>query len=454
VKRGEGRSRLDVFYHKLEFQQLEKELQQHSESLISLKALSTSFTNGDHGGLDYVAEGVRYLRGQSVTEEGLDLSDELYISPEDHQRMIRSEVIAGDVLLTIAGSIGNACVVRGVERANINQAIVKIRPMPEVDADYLAAYLNSKYGKFQTLRLANGAVQLNVNFSEVGNILIYLPTLDVQKTLIAELDTARQLRHARLSQADELLSSLDTYLLGQLGLKPPTEDKRPSFAVRLSQLRGKRLDATSYQPLFAQEDALSVLVKPLRQIANIDSNRISAPTDEDTLVPYIGLPECSLTEVRKVLMRPYKEVKGRSVVRPGDILFARIEPSVFNKKYVLADDLKGHSYAYTSTEFYVVRAKETEVLQQYLYALFFCSFIFVQVKGKTTGSSGRRRIDSEMFRDLQIPIPSEPNFDTQKEIISEFMHRRTEVRKLREEAAKEWAEAKARFEYRLIGEEA
>lgn len=92
--------------------------------------------------MKYVEHGIRYLRGQSVTEEGLDLKDELYISTEDHGRMIRAEVIPRDVLLTIAGSIGNCCVVRGIERANINQAIVKIRPSVHVDSDYLSIFLN------------------------------------------------------------------------------------------------------------------------------------------------------------------------------------------------------------------------------------------------------------------------------------------------------------------------
>ncbi|MEH1893071.1 MAG: restriction endonuclease subunit S [Nostoc sp.] len=222
VKRNKLTKRLDVFYHKPEFYLLENQLHKLENQIVSLKNLSIAFTNGDHGGLTYTESGIRYLRGQSVIENGLELTnDELYISLDDHQRMIRSEVIPGDVLLTIAGSIGNSCVVRGIERANINQAIVKIRPISSVDPDYLAVFLNSDYGKLQTRRLANGAVQLNVNFSEVEDIKVLLPDLEVQRSLVAEIEKrrteARQLRQKAEAEWEAAKSRFERKLLGEEG---------------------------------------------------------------------------------------------------------------------------------------------------------------------------------------------------------------------------------------------
>lgn len=186
----------------------------------------------------------------------------------------------------------------------------------------------------------------------------------------------------------------------------------------------------------------------LQDLAGIDAHPSDKPDSDDTFVPYIGLPECDLTEVREVAMRPYYEVKGRSIVRPGDILFARIEPSVFNKKYVLVEDLRGHASAYTSTEFYVVTPKRGVAVADYLYATFFCSFVFAQIKGKTTGSSGRRRLDAQMFRTLQIPLP---DLTTQEEIAAEIRRRRGRARALRAEAEQGWAEARRWFEEQLLG---
>ena len=161
-------------------------------------------------------------------------------------------------------------------------------------------------------------------------------------------------------------------------------------------------------------------------------------------------PECDLNDVREVATRTYKEARGRSVAHVGDILFARIEPSVFNKKYVYVEHLGNHDYAYLSTEFYAVRANGNEDDQKYLYAMFQSAFVFNQVRGKTTGSSGRRRIDPDMFASLLIPWPDDV---VRKKIAYEVTRRRESARRLREEAVHLWNDAKRCFEEKLLGPE-
>jgi type I restriction enzyme S subunit len=148
----------------------------------------------------------------------------------------------------------------------------------------------------------------------------------------------------------------------------------------------------------------------LNKLAEINPYRRIDNLSLDTKVPYVGLPETANMEVKTVLERPYKEVKGRNIIKKGDILFARIEPSIFNKKYIFVDNLKGYDYAFTSTEFYIVRAKK-DVNPKYLFYMFFMTDVFSQVLGRTTGSTGRRRLDKGVFENLLIPsfIPSVQN---------------------------------------------
>jgi type I restriction enzyme, S subunit len=427
---------------------LDAALVSHATRVTRLESIAAGLTNGDHGGIKYTATGVRYLRGQAVTEFGLDLSrDELYISEEEHVRMQRSEVLPGDVLYTIAGSTGNACVVSGLDRANINQAIVRIRPSNCVDPQYLADFLNSSLGRLQGERKANGGVQLNINFSEVKSLQVIVPSLDIQHRMVAELDIARAERDRALAEAEQLLDSFDNYLLSSLGLTLASDKFRQSFAVRLGAIRGRRFDPPAYQPLLSKYQRPSVPLSRLEELAEINSHSIEKPEDDETLVPYVGLPECDQTEVREVVLRPFREVKGRSVIRPGDILFARIEPSIFNKKYVLVEDLKGYDFAYTSTEFYVVTPRAEHAIGEYLYAMFFCSFVYAQTKGMTTGSSGRRRLDPGLFRSLLIPAPE---IGKQLLIAEEAVHRRKKARQLHNQAEIVWRDARARFEQQLL----
>lgn len=402
---------------------------------------------------------MRYLRGQSVTEEGLDLKDELYISPEDHARMIRAEVIPEDVLLTIAGSIGNCCVVRGIERANINQAIVKIRPSLHVNSDYLSIFLNSKYGKFQTSRLANGAVQLNVNFSEVGDIQVLLPSIDIQESLVTEIEAARQSRKQKLAQADELLSSLDGYLLDQLGLNMPQESDKKVFAICLGQIKS-RLDSHSNQPRFRKLiEVLKSHKFPCVTLSSVTTDIFSgitpksggdAYTDQLGGIPFIRSGEITkdgrVTEDNAVYIKPeiHQGLMRRSQLQKDDLLIAIVGATigsvgVYNRS----------TPANINQAIAAVRLDTNKILPDFA-RWFLASPIGQGILDYLKRPVARANINLEEIGEILILMPS---LEIQRSVIEQVDHRRLEMRRLRQEAETEWETAKTRFEQKLLGEE-
>jgi hypothetical protein len=199
-------------------------------------------------------------------------------------------------------------------------------------------YFYSKTNRYKAWvqSMQRPAGQLNINKEEFKSFAIPVIDTGEQDKLIKALSKRRMERDAKLAEADALLSGIDEFVLGELGLPKPKEDGRMVFAVRLGQLLGNRLDPPAYRPFFEKGKPFKTPTKPLGAVAMIDENPKTPLNDTDSLVPYVGLPECEDTRVREIDMRQYSEVRGRSVAFPGDILFARIEPSVFNKKYVLA----------------------------------------------------------------------------------------------------------------------
>lgn len=437
---------------------LEKKLNQIEQSIVSLKDLAASFTNGDHGGINYTKDGVRYLRGQSVTEQGLEFTDERYISIEDHTRMIRAEVIPGDVLLTIAGSIGNCCVVRGVERANINQAIVKIRPSASFDSDYLSIFLNSRYGKFQINRLANGAVQLNVNFSEVGDIQVVIPSLEIQRSLVAEIEAARQIKTQKLAQADELLSSLDVYLLARLGLSTLQEDYQNAYAIKLSQIRNGRYDSWYHAPRFIKiAKELEKCNFPLTSLGNIVLNPVGGATPRrsdselytDTGVKFLRILnvkpyEIDLTDIKFIVDLVHAGELARSQLKKDDILMTitgRVGTAAVVTQEILPANINQHIVR--------LRIQRTDCLPTYL-AAYLNSSIGLNLSNRSVTGGTRIALDYEAIRNLQVPLPP---LDIQKSIINEVETRRIKAQQLRQEADIEWDAAKTCFEQKLLGEE-
>ncbi len=313
---------------------------------------------------------------------------------------------------------------------------------------FVSAFLNSPAGRIQIDQVSRQVAGMsNVNAEELRKLVIPLPEINKQELFLAELSAAREERDQALAEGTQLETSLDSFLMQRLGLEMPSEQSRRAFAIRLLDLRRSRIDPPAYQPLLSRSATPRVAIKRLSDCVVINSNTAPEPASDDTLVPYIGLPECNQTSIREVVMRPYGEVKGRAIVKPGDVLFARIEPSIFNKKYVLAEDLLGHEYAYTSTEFYVVTAIPGVSLAEYVHAMFFSSFVFVQSRGMTAGSSGRRRLDLSQFRAIKFPLPP---IVLQREIADEALRRRSKSKALRAHAESLWLQARERFEQQLL----
>ncbi len=182
----------------------------------------------------------------------------------------------------------------------------------------------------------------------------------------------------------------------------PHIDKNKIFLVNLSEIEGV------LSPLFFKSKPIPLKYnQKLKKIANINPIRNKPVFNDKDLVPYVGLPETDehTREITSIVLRPYKEVKGRNIIYPNDILFARIEPSIFNQKYIFAGDLKGYDFAFTSTEFYIIEQKSIDI--KYIFHLLFSDYIFNQIKGKTTGSTGRRRLDLEAFKNIEVPVIDE-----------------------------------------------
>lgn len=390
-------------------------------------------------------------------EYGLDLEkDPLYISLEDHKRMERAEVIPGDVVLTIAGSIGNSCVIKGIERANINQAIVKIRPSDEINSDYLAIFLNSHLGKFQTERLANGAVQLNVNFSETGDIKIIVPPLDTQRTLVADMESARLARQEKLSQADELLKGIDGFVLEQLGVKLPKEEKRSTFAVRLDAVKQGRQDALYYAPYY--EKLISALDKckhPKDSLGNISPELVGGATPskaeadlyaEDGIkflrILNVAPNEIILNNVNYIQDSVHNGELKRSQLAVNDVLMTitgRVGTSAVVTKDILPANINQHIVK--------MRIQRKDCSPEYL-AIYLNSSIGTALTNRGVTGGTRIALDYEVIRKIQIPLPS---LEVQKIITAELSRRRAQVRALREEAEREWQNAKEKFEKALLG---
>ena len=156
VKRGEVSEKLEVNYWLPEYRENAVRIERSQYPVFNLGDL----TIGQPGGLkdgpggwlinksEYVDDGIPIIRATNVKEDGLDLNDVVYISYNKHKALHSSETKAGDLLLTMRGTIGRSCIVPDyISMANMNAAVCRIRLQDQCLNEFIRDFLNSDSGR-------------------------------------------------------------------------------------------------------------------------------------------------------------------------------------------------------------------------------------------------------------------------------------------------------------------
>jgi type I restriction enzyme S subunit len=140
------------------------------------------------GAANYLNEGIPLLRSQNIHFDGLHLDDVAFISEETHAEMSNSQIKPRDVLLNITGaSIGRCTYVpKDFGAGNVNQHVCFIRGNHQIDYRFLSSFLSSPIGQGQVLSSFTGASRQGLSHIELGLISVPLPSIDVQRTIIAD----------------------------------------------------------------------------------------------------------------------------------------------------------------------------------------------------------------------------------------------------------------------------
>lgn len=218
--------------------------------LTSLRTVASKIDVGHVGSMvkHYTDDGVLLLQTQNVKEFFLDLNHTINITPGFHDRLNKSRIRRGDILIARSGSFGSAAVY--LEDEEINSADIIIVNAPEgngIDPLFLVAFMNSRFGSTQLVRFASGGVQGHVNLKILEHFKI--PKIsDANQSEIADLVrlaySERKTSEGAYTQAQQLLES-------ELGLDKLRFDKPVGYTARFSELElSRRFDSEHYYPAF------------------------------------------------------------------------------------------------------------------------------------------------------------------------------------------------------------
>lgn len=143
----------------------------------------------------------------------------------------------------------------------------------------------------------------------------------------------------------------------------------------------------------------------LGDVASINP-RLSDTLQQTEFVSFVPMASLSAEEARVVSTetRAYSEVsKGYTPFRNGDILVAKITPCFENGK--IAQARLPHPNGFGSTEFHVIRPKDSRLDGRYLHHLLRQEHIRVEGERRMTGSGGQRRVPASFLSSLRIFLP-------------------------------------------------
>ena len=183
-----------------------------------------------------VADGVLYVRVRDFPR-GTILIDELRrTSHEIAHKYRRSSLRPGDVLVSIRGTFGRVAIVPPeLDGANITQDTARVALIPDVNRDYVVAYLRSEAAQRFFRSVARGVAVRGVNLGDLRETPVPIPPLDEQERLAQDAERTSTLIEAlaaEVKQAKRRSDTLRTTILarafrGELVAQYP-EDEPPS----------------------------------------------------------------------------------------------------------------------------------------------------------------------------------------------------------------------------------
>lgn len=183
---------------------------------------------------EYISNGINFVKVESVSENTTLLSSKFaYISNAVHAAFKRSQLKDGDILFSIAGSLGRIALIENKHLpANTNQALAIIRLSKGIiNVKFCIQQLKSDTVQLELKKLQTVGAQPNLSLQQVSDISVPLPPLQEQQKIAAILtsvDDVIEKTQAQINKLKDLKTGMMQELLTRgvgVGGKPHTEFK-------------------------------------------------------------------------------------------------------------------------------------------------------------------------------------------------------------------------------------
>jgi restriction endonuclease S subunit len=425
------------YYHPY-YRDLLRTLEEVKYPLLTIDDISSQkVTKGESPlwrGYNYVSKGIPFLRIINIKNGLVKLEEVVYISPEVHNQMKRSQLNPGNILLTMAGTLGCAAVVPTyLKVGNINQDLAKISLKDEItvnnkkvklDPYYIAAFLNTKFCNIQIEISHIGLTRKHINLPDIGRIKVPIPSEDIQLPIGNKIKNAEILERKASALQNELEKNISEKMhLGNIGERFTT-----FFIIEEGQLL-ERIDPEFYHYRYLISKILSSYPYEKRQLGEIvtfsfkKANPKKEPWKKFRYIEISDVnPNTGEIESWSDIIGVEAPGRARMILKTGNVILSSLKGSL--RSIAIVPPELDNSIG--TTGFFVLKPKEEIINKESLWWMLRTDVCQRQLEQIASGAI-MPAINEQELKKVTIPIPPP---DIQKEIKENV----EEIQRLRREA--------------------
>jgi len=419
-------------------------------------------------------EGLIQIRPTNISNEGTLKFDKNVYIPYD---CVGNNDLAekGDVLFNNTNSqdlVGKTVFYDLDERLAFSNHITQIKvDKSQIIPEYLWIILNIyQLHKIFFSVCTNWNNQSGVGIELLKSMKIPVPEIDFQQKIVDTFNFALKSKQQKESQANELLKSIDEYLLSELGIILPTKDnsiQNRIFTTTFGQVSGNRFDPKQYetfaQNLFAaiensKYDKIRLKKLITQSVAGDWGLDETAPIDENEYTKCLVIRATEFDNDfnlnisnSRAKFRLIKNDKLQKLdIKFNDLLIEKSGGSPdqpVGRISILTKELVNENTLCYSNFIHKIRVDTTEILPEYLFCFLKTIHNIKVTEIMQSQTNGIRNLIMREYFNQKIVIPDKTK---QKEISDKANKMRDKAKQLREEAINELNKARETIEKMIL----
>lgn len=302
-----------------------------------------------------------------------------FVDEAKFNEMKRFELKPGDLIMSCSGTMGKVAIVpEGVRQGIINQALLKLTPETNLNAEYLRYWMDSDDFLARIAQHSKGAAIKNVASVKVLKTISFpFPPLPEQERIVAVLDKA-------FAAIDKAKANVERNL----------QNAQELFQSKLNEVFSHKGEGWEESKIDELTERVTKGSSPKWQGINyVDNPGVLFVTSENVVEGGIVLKK------RKYVEERFNEKDKKSILQKGDVLTNIVGASIGRTAVYELDDVANINQAVC-----LIRCNG-ELLNNYYLMDLLNSPFFKDILHDNEVNTARANLSLTFFKELVIPVP-------------------------------------------------